>query len=1043
MQIKIATILVLGIFLISLTSAGLLDVKKEFNEIDSFVLNKKVIEYNSIWEEYAPIEINSWLGLGETLFSGAIVEHTNTCGLDCSSTMEVYLSKEGILVDEVIFKTLQENGKWIEQDIKEYNLEYLGIVDDYEWVCVDGEKIIYENKTEYYKQICDYEKVGEYEGWINYDEGSIVSEGEYTLRLVGKKKSSRTVDWIIKTQEKTLDSWAVWGNISAGDDAEVILHSPEEHFLIDYGEGESNLITFNASFNITLEDIGSSNMSLWTNESGTWEQNNFTNISESVGLPYSDSIIPYNDSLISYYKFDDASGDIIDSKSGINITQNTGVSYGVDGKIIDALDFERSQVDYLQTSFYSNITNYTICFWFKEETPTGDTWLLGRILPSVHWYINIAATNKISFASGGGLGATSSVISRDTEWHHLCVVGNLTGKKLYHDGIKILDSPNTTDGSGNSSFYIGRYGSYTDDSFDGQIDEFLVFDRVVSDEEVLLIVGSGKQEYTQTWNRTYNYSTSFSWNVQACDDEGDCGFAPQNRTVEWKIFQNNISFSESTFETKQETFEVDVSANTSLTAVALDYNGTEYSTTKSGDIYSKTIDIPVGVQNRSFRWKFTYAGETIYSGYSYQYVNETKFNICNATYTDDYLNISFKDESTLANINGTIQTSTFVYYLGSGISNKTYTYTDSGNATNYKFCAIPNQTLYVDTYVNYLGDGYPNRIYEPTILTLNTTVTEKTLYLLSSSDGIYVTFVTATAYNTAISGVDITISRTISGDSTTVSQGTTDSAGSFTAWLNPNYDHTIVATKVGYTTNTQTVRPTQTSYTLVMSTGADAYTYVSDYAGLKWFVFPGVGIRNSTASTDFGFNITANDDNLVNCKIELLNEDKTSVLASAESASSDGSSCEVLVAYSMSSTYPKVKGRLLVDIGEGYQLLEDDAYWAFLEFNSTGMTFTDWFNGLKTGDLTYFNNDEQHREYTHILLFFLFVMIVCAVLNIAGWDIQNQGGMIFLVGTLVWIASIPGFLTLSNISPFVWIDKFFVAGVYSLFMIGYATRSFT
>jgi hypothetical protein len=143
----------------------------------------------------------------------------------------------------------------------------------------------------------------------------------------------------------------------------------------------------------------------------------------------------------------------------------------------------------------------------------------------------------------------------------------------------------------------------------------------------------------------------------------------------------------------------------------------------------------------------------------------------------------------------------------------------------------------------------------------------------------------------------------------------------------------------------------------------------------------------------------------------------------------------------VNESYPQIKGRLLVDLGNGYQILEEDAFWTYQNFTSTGLTFTDWFNGIKQADLRYFNNNEQHREYTQILLFFLTVMIICAVMNTFGWDIQTQGGMIYLVGFMTWIASIPGFLTLSGISPFGLVDQYFVAVIYLMFMIGFGIRS--
>jgi len=87
-----------------MVSASLLDNKISFDKVEDFRLDKKVIPYNNLWEKYSPIEIKSWLGLGKTLFKGALTEHTEVCGNDnnCFSTMEIYLPNDGTLVDDTI-----------------------------------------------------------------------------------------------------------------------------------------------------------------------------------------------------------------------------------------------------------------------------------------------------------------------------------------------------------------------------------------------------------------------------------------------------------------------------------------------------------------------------------------------------------------------------------------------------------------------------------------------------------------------------------------------------------------------------------------------------------------------------------------------------------------------------------------------------------------------------------------------------------------------------------------------------------------------------
>ena len=70
-----------------------------------------------------------------------------------------------------------------------------------------------------------------------------------------------------------------------------------------------------------------------------------------------------------------------------------------------------------------------------------------------------------------------------------------------------------------------------------------------------------------------------------------------------------------------------------------------------------------------------------------------------------------------------------------------------------------------------------------------------------------------------------------------------------------------------------------------------------------------------------------------------------------------------------------------------------------------------------------------------LLLFFLIIGIICSVLNIAGWDIQTSGGMIFLVGLFVWAASIPGFLTLVGATPFALTDQYFISNYYFVIIL--------
>lgn len=193
----------------------------EFDNIKSETLTTfdgKQVEGNTLLEKYKPIEIKNAFGLGATLFEGYLSQHDTSCGQECSSTMEIKLTNEGVLVNAVDFYTILEDESRVKQNIRDYQF-YLKTdqeaysVDDYEYQCVDTGKINVNGTKE---QSCSNIKVGshtEYEPlWKKYNIGDSVPAGTYTLKLEADKKPSRTVDWVIKTTGETLSEWAEWGS---------------------------------------------------------------------------------------------------------------------------------------------------------------------------------------------------------------------------------------------------------------------------------------------------------------------------------------------------------------------------------------------------------------------------------------------------------------------------------------------------------------------------------------------------------------------------------------------------------------------------------------------------------------------------------------------------------------------------------------------------------------------------------------------------------------------------------------------------------------
>ena len=372
------------------------------------------------------------------------------------------------------------------------------------------------------------------------------------------------------------------------------------------------------------------------------------------------------------------------------------------------------------------------------------------------------------------------------------------------------------------------------------------------------IYGGRPLSITDSINYLVTQNKAIKWNILSCDDIS-CSFAPNNYTIsEFNIFENNRTFNSTAYETGYETYSINVTSNTSLTGINLLFNGTSYTTTQSGNIWSYSRDLPSSsVGNNSIYWNFTYSGNIYQSDTSYQYVNSTNFNLCNSTYTIPYLNLTFKDETSLLNINATIPTSTFTYYLGTGTVNKTLTFSNTSINPSYAFCGLPSdKTYHIDSYVRYASTGYPQRIWNPSLTDYTNSTTNQLLYLLSSSDGIYVTFQIINSADQTISGVLVTANRSIGGSDVTIGTGTTGDDGSITIWLSPDFITDFIFSKDGYTTYSTSFAPTQSGYTITLSGGGGTVP-ISYFKGINFFVTPtNQSLINNTAY-NFGFLLTS------------------------------------------------------------------------------------------------------------------------------------------------------------------------------------------
>ena len=229
--------------------------------------------------------------------------------------------------------------------------------------------------------------------------------------------------------------------------------------------------------------------------------------------------------LKAYYKFDEASGDIINlSESAVDLgsaadLQVTGATHGVTGILDDALSFDGvndkaiagtslSQFNYM----HGGTPKWTVAFWYKANNlPTGNEVIFNNNAVSATSGFNGAgsffgASEELfvrisNFAAGGLIEFTSTTgyLPDATTFHFYVITwdqslgsNNLTIKRddaNVENGTKTAGSPSSADASDPMTLGIQSGASAT--PLDGVLDEMSFWSKVMSDADQTKLFNSG------------------------------------------------------------------------------------------------------------------------------------------------------------------------------------------------------------------------------------------------------------------------------------------------------------------------------------------------------------------------------------------------------------------------------------------------------------------------------------------------------------------------------------------------------------------------
>jgi len=230
------------------------------------------------------------------------------------------------------------------------------------------------------------------------------------------------------------------------------------------------------------------------------------NISWAEESPYAEELSPNNFNTagnVFLGHLNEASGTIIDySGNGNNGTQFGGVTYNTSGKFNSALSFDGSN-DYIDLGNSNSVKitgNLTLSAWVKfNQIPTGGIVMdiLAKTETGGYGILsNYAGSGRVEtfFYIGGYKNAGVSLSSLSAgNWYYIVGTYNGSSVDFYLNGIKqqsVAASGSISDITYNLTIGANPGPSYAE-FFNGTIDEIAIFNRSLSDSEILSLYQRG------------------------------------------------------------------------------------------------------------------------------------------------------------------------------------------------------------------------------------------------------------------------------------------------------------------------------------------------------------------------------------------------------------------------------------------------------------------------------------------------------------------------------------------------------------------------
>lgn len=594
-------------------------------------------------------------------------------------------------------------------------------------------------------------------------------------------------------------------------------------------------------------------------------------------LPLTSAVFNWSSGLVGYWDMDEGSGNTFDDiNSAHTFTCDDTPCLWVDGFIGNAATAWNGTfgADGVTITNVDDFKDFSWSFWMNY---TGNT-----RTPNTQWIIihpadaGVASRfftmqlnmNQMRFGVGDGALSNELIAQEPSNntWHH--IVGtyeNDTGnQRFYIDGALAVEfGDNSGIGDAGSDLDIAKHATTHNEFFNGTLDELGYWNRTLTPSDI-----------AQLYNRGAGMGFNNQTDVIGIDSV----------ETESVLFADTINVS-----------------GTSVNSGTLFYdgssNGAATISNLGGGLFNitRTINIPLLTGNATFdtrdwHYRINLAnGTTAFTPNQSNFVDNLNLSICgNRPFTVPFINFTFKNETTPQERVSATFSSTWSFFAGTGAITKTFTFNNVTENLEYDFCGDPQtSTILTNPSITYDNDESQPRGYVPNTLTLSSTRTDTTLYLLPTSVGLFATIQVLNIAGNPISGAIVSIADPVLG---VVEVRKTSDSGTATFFVDPFETYTVTASADGFATFTGTNMFSTSEFTIIL--GAATGVFVDGTAGITYQILPTGTFLNNNTDTLFSFEIGASLSNLQNYSFSLTNT-SGSIIGTTSGSSAGGSTISI------------------------------------------------------------------------------------------------------------------------------------------------------